>query len=381
MVPLCDLRLQYAQLKSEIDAAILSACENANYILGPVVRQFERQVATAMGSRHAIGLNSGTDALQLALRGLGIGPGDEVITTPFSFIATSEAIEMVGARPVFADVIPETLNLDPQHVAAAITPRTKALLPVHIFGQPCEMDAILELASAHQLAVIEDCAQAMGATYRGKPVGTMGDAGCYSFFPSKNLGGFGDGGMLVTDNDTVAERVEMLRRHGGRVKYHHSELGLNSRLDELQAAILQVKLPYLNRWNEMRRQHAAYYQDQLQGRAGITVLGNHPEALSVPGIESVFHQFTVLVNDRDRVRDALSSAGIGCAVYYPVPLHLQQAHSGLGYRRGDFPNAEYAADHCLSLPMFPGLTSSQQDQVVQTLSAAVKTRAPIRLAA
>lgn len=381
MVPLCDLRLQYAKLKPEIDAAIQSVCENAHYILGPRVREFEQQVAETVRTRHAVGLNSGTDALQLALRGLEIGPGDEVITTPFSFIATSEAIEMVGARPVFADIKPGTMNLDPEKVREVITPRTKAILPVHLFGQPCEMQALLEIAEEHNLYVVEDCAQAMGATYKGMPIGTIGDAGCYSFFPSKNLGCFGDGGMLVTNDDKVGERVEMLRRHGGRIKYHHSELGLNSRLDELQAAILQIKLPHLNQWNESRRERAAYYKRQLGAVSEVTLLEEHPEVSLRKDTQSVYHQFTILVEDRDRVREELSSAGIGCAVYYPVPLHLQETHAALGYQRGDFPNAEFAADRCLSLPMFPELTQEQQDEVIATLKAAVSTRVSIRIAA
>ena len=253
MIPVCDLKQQYRSLKSEIDAAMQQVAADAHFILGPNVKSLEKEIAAYCDCAHAAGVANGTDALHLALRALRIGPGDEVITTPFTFVATTEAIGIVGARPVFVDIDPHTFNIDPAKIEAAITPRTKAILPVHLYGQPCEMDAIMEIAERHGLYVVEDCAQAIGATYKGRKVGSFGHAGCLSFFPSKNLGCFGDGGMVVSGNKEVFERVEMLRRHGGKVKYHHCELGLNSRLDELQAAILRVKFKHLEAWSEQRR--------------------------------------------------------------------------------------------------------------------------------
>lgn len=382
MIPLCDLRRQYDGLKIELDAAMQSVAANAHYILGPNVKRLEADVADFCQCRHGIGVGSGTDALHLALRALEIGPGDEVITTPFTFVATTEAIGMVGATPVFADIDASTFNLDPDAVEAAITPRTRAILPVHLYGQPCDMDRIMEIAEKHHLDVVEDCAQSIGATHRGRQTGSFGRAGCLSFFPSKNLGGFGDGGMVVTNEDRLAKRVEMLRRHGGRVKYHHETLGLNSRLDELQAAILRVKLPRLRRWEELRRRRAHHYNTMLADVPGVTC----PRELTTQGpkvatsdesggayrlVEAVYHQYTIEVDHRDAVAALLTAAGIGCAVYYPVPLHLQEVHAALGYKRGDMPRAEHAAARCLSLPMFPELTDAEIDRVVAELRKAV----------
>ncbi|MCG8433057.1 MAG: DegT/DnrJ/EryC1/StrS family aminotransferase, partial [Gammaproteobacteria bacterium] len=262
MIPICDLKQQYLPLKEEIDAVMQEVAASGHYILGPQVRAFEQEMADYCGCQYAIGVGSGTDALHLALLALGIGPGDEVITTPFTFIATTEAIGMVGATPVFVDIDPQTFNIDVEQIESAITSRTKAILPVHLYGQPCEMEAISALANQYSLRVVEDAAQALGATYQGQKVGAFGTAGCFSFFPSKNLGCFGDGGMVVTNDKDVHDRVEMLRRHGGKVKYHHSELGLNSRLDALQAAILRIKLPHLDSWNQSRR-NIAYRYNQL----------------------------------------------------------------------------------------------------------------------
>jgi dTDP-4-amino-4,6-dideoxygalactose transaminase len=381
MVPLCDLQIQYRALKAEIDAAFQAAAAQAQYILGPQVKQLERDIAEFCQCAHGVGVASGTDALHLALRALNIGPGDEVITTPFTFIATTEAIGILGATPVFVDIDPRTFNLDPQRVAAAITPRTKVVLPVHLYGQPCDMEALLEIAGQHGLWVVEDCAQAFGATYRGKRVGSFGVAGCLSFFPSKNLGCFGDGGMVVTNDPQLYERVECLRRHGGKVKYHHDELGLNSRLDEVQAAILRVKFPHVEAWNRLRREHAYRYNrgladvsevvrpSELTAAGPAVALEEPPNAERL--VEAVYHQYTIQVEDRDTVARLLTAAGIGHAVYYPVPLHLQRVHSNLGLGPGSFPHAERAARHCLSLPMFPELTAAQQDLVVETLAAAV----------
>jgi len=377
MIPMCDLTRQYRSLKSEIDAAMQDVAGGSRYILGPNVKAFEKEMAEYVGCRHAVGVGSGTDALHLSLKALGIGPGDEVITTPFTFVATSEAICMAGARPVFVDIDPVTFNIDPCKIEPAITDQTRAILPVHLYGQPCDMDAISLIAEKHDLSIIEDCAQAIGAKYKGRCVGTFGGAGCFSFFPSKNLGGMGDGGMVTTNSPEVFERVEMLRRHGGRVKYHHSEVGLNSRLDELQAAILRIKLRHLNDWNNSRREHAECYNRLIEGLPGVvrpselsregTVIptqpGQHDESL----LRTVYHQYTLLVDDRQRVQEAMQAAEVGCLVYYPVPLHLQEVHAGLGYHPGSLPVAENVADRCVSIPMFPELSELEQRQVVQVL--------------
>jgi len=383
MIPLCDLKHAYASLKTEIDAAMQRVAAETRYILGPNVKALEHDVAAFCQCRHGVGVASGTDALHLALRALGIGLGDEVITTPFTFVATTEAIGIVGATPVFVDVDPLTFNLDPAGIEAAITPRTRAILPVHLYGQPCDMSPILEIARRHDLRVVEDVAQALGATYRGRRAGSFGDAGCLSFFPSKNLGGFGDGGMVVTNDDELAERVEMLRRHGGRVKYYHDELGLNSRLDELQAAILRVKLPHLEQWNASRRQRAHRYNElladvpeitpphELTDRGPVVRRGDDVADGRPPLLEAVYHQFTVLVDDRDAVSKRLKEKGIGNAIYYPVPLHLQEVHAHLGHGPGSLPVCERLARRCLSLPMFPELSEEQIGHVVETLRAAV----------
>lgn len=391
MIPLCDLTLQYRNLKTEIDAAMQKVAEQARYILGPNVKAFESELADFTGAEFAAGVGSGTDALHLALRALGIGPGDEVITTPFTFIATTEAISIVGARPVFCDIDPRTFNLDTTAIESLVTPRTRAIMPVHLYGQPCNMDLIADIAARHGLAVIEDCAQAIGATYRGRQVGTFGEAGCFSFFPSKNLGAMGDGGMVISSEKSVYSRVEMLRRHGGRIKYHHSEIGLNSRLDELQAAILRIKLKHLAEWCDARRQNAVRYNRMFDGVDGVQCprefSPEHARILDPSEISasaetrSVYHQYTIMVEHRDVVMQALKEHEIGSLVYYPVPLHLQEVHADLGYRRGDLPHAEFAAEHCMSLPMFPELAESQQARVVQVVSDAVRQASSIRSAA
>ena len=374
MIPLCDVQRQYVELQPEIDSAVQQAMADGRYILGPNVKAFEQEMADYLDCEYAVGVNSGTDALHLALRALNVGPGDEVITTPFTFVATTEAIGMVGATPVFVDIDPHTFNIDPNRIEQAITPNTKVILPVHLYGQPCAMAEIREIAEQHALLVVEDNAQSLGATYGGRKVGPLGDVGCLSFFPSKNLGCFGDGGMVVTNNREIYERAEMLRRHGGRVKYHHTELGLNSRLDEIQAAILRVKLPQLDRWNASRRQ-AAYYYNQLLGDTPTVVCPQEhtganritpraDQSLANDSCNAVYHQYTIQVDDRSGLQAALQAAEIGSAIYYPVPLHRQQLHADLGYRPGDFPAADAAAERCLSLPMFPGITREQQEAVV-----------------
>lgn len=374
MIPMCDVAQQYESLRGEIDAAMQQVAKDGHYILGPNVAAFEKEAAAFCQVERAVGVGNGTDALHLALRALGIGPGDEVITTPFTFIATAEAVSLLGATPVFVDIDPQTFNIDPAKIEPAITPRTKALLPVHLFGQPCDMNPVLDIARRHGLFVVEDCAQAMGATYKGKPVGGLGDAGCFSFFPSKNLGCLGDGGMVVSNNPEIAERVEVLRRHGGRVKYYHDEVGVNSRLDELQAAILRVKLPHLATWNRQRREHAAWYNAQLHGLPGLRC----PLERQHDGdrIGAVYNQYTVLVDDRDAVTGALKSQGVGSAIYYPVPLHRQTVYADLGYADGSLPQAEEAARHCLSLPIFPEMTAEQRARVVDSLTAAVSASRP-----
>ncbi|MBN1908710.1 MAG: DegT/DnrJ/EryC1/StrS family aminotransferase [Pirellulales bacterium] len=382
MIPLCDLKRQYQALKDQFDAAFAEVAAGAHYILGPNVKQLEADVAKLCECRFGVGTANGTDSLHLALRALRIGPGDEVITTPFTFVATTEAIGIVGATPVLVDVDPKTFNLDPAAVEAAITPKTRAILPVHLYGQPCDMDAIMRLAQEHDLHVVEDGAQSLGARYRGRPVGSFGAAGCLSFFPSKNLGAMGDAGMVLSNDEELAGRVEMLRRHGGQVKYYHAELGLNSRLDELQAALLRVKLPYLERWVELRRQHAYRYNTLLADvdevvcpheltETGPVVPLGEPPAGDGQLVHAAYHQYTVLVDNRDAVAAHLKEAGVGHAIYYPVPLHLQEVHAGLGYQPGSLPHAEAAAARCLSLPMFPELRPEEIEEVVRVLKEAI----------
>ncbi|MHB0937042.1 MAG: DegT/DnrJ/EryC1/StrS family aminotransferase [Armatimonadota bacterium] len=385
MIQVCDLRAQYAQLKDEIDAAMQAVAAGGYFIMGPNVKAFESEVAAYSGCKYAAGVNSGTDALHLALRALRIGPGDEVITTPFTFVATTEAIGIVGATPVFVDIDPATFNMDPAQIEAKITPRTKAILPVHLYGQAADMDPILEIARQYNLRVIEDVAQAMGATYKGRKVGTIGDVGCLSFFPSKNLGAFGDGGMVITNDQEIYERVEMLRRHGGKIKYHHTELGLNSRLDELQAAILRVKLKYLDQWVQTRRAHAYAYNEALASIAGVqtprerdgdTVMSPTPgQVFPEDQLFAAYHQYTVLVDDRDGVQDRLKAADVQTMIYYPVPLHLQEVHENLGHKRGDFPESEAAADRCLSLPIYPEMTEEQRQTVISAVAKSVAVSA------
>ena len=363
MIPILDLTEQYRALKREIDAAISGVLESGHYINGPNVNALEQEIAAFVGSDYAVALNSGTDALHLALRALDIGPGDEVITTPFTFVATTEAIGILVATPVFVDIDPETFNIDPAAIEAAITPRTQAIVPVHLYGKPAPMAEIMRIAQRHGLAVVEDCAQSIGAAIAERQTGTFGDAAAFSFFPSKNLGAYGDGGMLTTSRRDVAERVRALRGHGGRVKYHHEEIGVNSRLDELQAAILRTKLPHLNHWIEARRANARAYSAELERVVDVPV--------EESGTRHVFHQYTIRVPERERVAASLKDQGVQTMVYYPVPLHLQKVHEPLGYSRGAFPHAETAAESVLSLPMFPELGAEQRDTVVRALEGAM----------
>lgn len=364
MIPVCDLKRQHHQLRPELNRAFSDVLDSGSFINGPNVTGFEDEMARYLNVAHAVGLNSGTDALHLALRALDIGAGDEVITTPFTFVATTEAIGMVGATPVFADIDPLTFNIDPKAVDTAVTPRTRAIMPVHLYGLPADMHEIMAIAKRRQLAVIEDCAQSVGARIGSSFTGTIGTIGAFSFFPSKNLGACGDGGMIVTGDSELAARVRRLRAHGAAVKYYHDELGLNSRLDELQAAILRVKLNHLEHWIERRRTIGAWYTVAL-GRAAGVVMPFEPGGRAV---RHVYHQYTCrILEDRDRLGQQLRERGVQTMVYYPVPLHLQSVHANLGLREGAFPEAERAAREALSLPMFPELRDTEVDHVVTSL--------------
>ncbi|MEX0911993.1 MAG: DegT/DnrJ/EryC1/StrS family aminotransferase [Gemmatimonadota bacterium] len=367
-VPLLDLTAQYKALANPLRSAILDLVEEQRFILGPPVERLEAEVREFLGVGSAIGCASGTDALLLSLRALDIGAGDEVVTSPFTFFATAGAIHNVGARPVFADIDPETFNLDPDLAAAAVTDRTRAVIPVHLFGQMASMAAFRRLGDARGIGVIEDAAQAIGARQRSPDglritTGTLGDTAAFSFFPSKNLGGFGDGGMVTTNSEPLAERLYRLRVHGGKQMYHHEEVGYNSRLDALQAAVLSVKLPHLEGWSESRRRNARYYDDALAGLDGVVT----PRI--APGNESIYNQYTIRVLEgrRDALREALGDQGVGSAVYYPVPLHLQECFGYLGHARGDFPVAERACEEVLSLPVFPELTEEQREHVARAI--------------
>lgn len=360
MIPVLDLKAQYAAIGNEIDDAIKAVLLSTEFVLGAAVRSLEEQVAAYCECRFGVGVASGTDALRLMLAAIGIGPGDEVITTPFTFIATGNTISHTGARPVFIDIDRGTFNLDTDLLEEAITPKTKAIVPVHLFGQPADMDAVLQVAKRHNIKVIEDAAQAIGARYKGKRVGGFGDAGCLSFYPTKNLGAYGDGGLVVTNDSALAEKVNVLRRQGGKKKYYAEVLGFNSRLDSIQAAILSVKLKYLDDWNAARRNVAARYDELLKG-SPVTVPYQSPDNYHV------FHQYTIRAPGRDALAAHLHEQGIGSMVYYPVPLHLQPIYDELGYRQGSLPNAELAAREVLSLPMYPELNEDQQVRVATAI--------------
>ena len=361
-IPMVDLQIQYRQLKAEIDHAIHGVLDTSHYILGPQGQGFEVEAAAYLGVKHAIGVSSGTDALHLALRAAGLGPGDEVITSPFTFIATAEAIAYVGATPVFVDIDPRTFNLEPELVKQAITPQTRAILPVHLFGQPADLATLKQLCDAHGLLLIEDCAQSFGAACAGKQTGSWGALGCFSFFPSKNLGCYGDGGMVVTNDDRLAEQVRMLRNHGSKVRYHHDIIGYNSRLDELQAAILRVKLRHIDRFNLQRRTNAHYYSARLAA-AGVT-----PPCEDGKGVH-VYHQYTVLSERREALQQALTQAGCASAVYYPIPLHRQNVFAA-ACAGVSLPVSEQTAAQVLSLPIYPELSEDQMDRVIAAIREA-----------
>jgi len=362
MIPLVDLKAQYTAIKSEMDAAIQRILDNTSFILGAEVQAFEQAFADFCETKHAIGISSGTDALHLALLACGVGPGDEVITTPFTFIATTEAISMCGARPVFADIDLRTYNIDPNQVETVITPRTKAILPVHLYGQPADMDALVKIARRHNLSIIEDAAQAHSARYKERRTGTLADAACFSFYPGKNLGAYGDAGAVVTNNNEIAERIFLLRNHGRQSKYEHLIEGYGNRLDALQAAILKVKLAHLDDWNHSRRAIAALY---------TKLLSDNPDIITPfvpPWAEPVWHLYVVRLQERDAMRKRLKEAGIASGIHYPIPLHLQPAYQHLGLQSGAFPNAEKAANEVLSLPIYAELKESQVAQIVEILS-------------
>ena len=366
-VPFVDLSAIHDPIRAELLAAVEGVITADRYILGPEVEAFEREVAAYLGVEHAVGVSSGTDALLLALMALDVGPGDEVITSPYTFFATGGAVARLGARPVFVDVEPESLNLCPAQVEAAITPKTRAIIPVHIFGRSADMTALCHLACANDLPIIEDAAQAIGATWDGSRVGSIGRLGCFSFFPAKNLGGFGDGGLVTTRDEELADRVRRLRKHGGHAQYHHQEVGGNFRLDALQAAVLRVKLPHLEAWTEARIANAQGYAERFEA-AGLSDRVTLPE--QGPG-RHVYNQYVVRVGGgaRDAVREALRAAGVGCAVYYPVPLHQQPCFRD--DHEGALPASEAAAQDSLALPIAPGLTPAMQDEVVEVIRSAL----------
>jgi dTDP-4-amino-4,6-dideoxygalactose transaminase len=370
-VPLLDLHAQYAPLRDEILAAVVRVCDSQRYIMGPEITAFEEEIAPLVGVRHAVAVSSGTDAVLLALMTLGIRPGDEVITSTYSFFASAGAIVRLGARPVLVDIDPVTFNLDPASVAVALTPRTTAVMPVHLFGLSADMDPILASASRAGVPTVEDAAQAIGATYQGRRCGSIGRLGCFSFFPSKNLGAFGDAGLLTTEDPALAARARLLRNHGMEPKYYHHMVGGNFRMDALQAAVLRVKAPHLAAWSEARRVNASRYA-RLFRDAGLLDRAILP--VEPPGHRHTFNQFVIRVSDRDGLKAHLDRRGIGNEIYYPVPFHLQPCFADLRYRVGDFPQAERAANESLAIPIYSELTVEQQQTVVEAIAEFLNDR-------
>lgn len=366
--PFLDLQAQFASIREEILAAVYSNLESQQFILGPEVDAFEKEIGALTRCRHAIACASGTDALILALLALDIGPADEIVTTPFTFVASAGSIARVGATPVFVDIDPLTFNIDPRKIEKAITPRTKAIMPVHLFGLSAAMDEINAIAASHKIPVVEDAAQAIGAQIHGRPAGSLGAIGCFSFFPSKNLGGAGDGGMITTNDDAIAGRLKLLHLHGARDRYVYEIVGMNSRLDALQAAILRVKLGHLNEWNHARRQNAARYRTLFEE---FHLVGKVVGPEEPPDFMHVYNQFTIRVQNRDALREKLRAQAIPSEVYYPIPLHLQKAFEYLGYKPGDFPESESASREVLSLPIYPELSEEQQRTVVAAIAASL----------
>ena len=364
-VPMVDLKIQYEAIKEEMNNAVLGVIQSAHFILGPHGKALEQEIAAYHGVKHAVAVASGTDALHLALLAAGVRRGDEVITTPFTFIATAEAASYIGAVPVFVDIDLDTFNMDIAKIEAAVTKKTKAIVPVHLYGQPVDMDGLMHIAKKHGLKVIEDCAQSFGAEWRGKKTGTFGDLGCFSFFPSKNLGGYGDGGMVITRDAELSERLQSLRNHGSHVRYYHDEVGFNSRLDEIQAAVLRIKLRHIDEYNAKRRKNALLYNKHL-ANAGIKTPSEQD------GTKHVFHQYTIKIKDRDKVKQKLDAGNVTSSmIYYPVPLHLQAAYKDLAMRAGSLPQAEKAAKEVLSLPMYPELMEGQIQQVADAVKQSI----------
>jgi dTDP-4-amino-4,6-dideoxygalactose transaminase len=360
-VPLLDLKRQYLPLKSEMDAAVLNVLDHGKFILGPEVKELEAKVAKYSGVSQGIGVNSGTDALLLALRAVGVAPGDEVITTNYSFFATAGVISRLGAKPVFVDIEPDSYNIDPNLIEAAITNKTKAIVPVHLYGQMADMDPIMAIAKKHNLPVIEDGAQSIGVTYKGKLCGSMGTIGCFSFFPSKNLGGIGDGGMIVTDDQELSDSCRMLRVHGSKPKYYHKIVGFNSRLATIQAAAIMVKLPHLKAWSEGRQKNAAYYDERFAASKIVTPTVKEYTTFHI------YNQYTIAVENRDELLSKLREKKIGCEIYYPVPFHTQECFADLGYKADEFPNSNKACNSVISIPIFPELTEAERAFVADSV--------------
>jgi dTDP-4-amino-4,6-dideoxygalactose transaminase len=365
VVPFLDLKAQYAPLREEMVQAVTEVMDSTTYVLGPKVAAFEEAFAAYVGAKHAIGVNTGTSALHLALICAGVGPGDEVITVPMTFIATSWAISYCGASPVFVDVDAVTYTMDPSQVEKKITPKTKAILPVHLYGQPADLKPLLEIGKRHGIPVIEDCAQSHGAKYYDRNVGTFGKSGCFSFYPGKNLGAYGEGGAIVTNDDAIAARMRALRDHAQEKRYHHQEIGFNYRMDSFQGAVLGIKLRHIEKWSEARSAAAENYKKLL---AGLPLQA----PVQAPGRRSVWHLYVVLHPQRDRLQKELQARNVHTGLHYPIPLHLQKAYKHLGYQAGDFPVSERVGRECLSLPMFPELTGRQQEAVADALEEALR---------
>jgi UDP-2-acetamido-2-deoxy-ribo-hexuluronate aminotransferase len=357
-IQMVDTKNQYLKIKAEVDSAIQSVIDSTQFIQGPAVKQFESNVEKYLGSKHAIGCASGTDALQIAMMAMGIKPGDEIITTPFTFVATTETIALLGARPVYVDIDEKTFNIDVSKIEERITPKTKAIMPVHLYGQPAEMNKIMEIAKARNIYVIEDAAQALGAEYNGKKICTIGDINCISYYPSKNLGAFGDAGMITTDNDEQAEMLRMIIAHGSKRKYYHEILGVNSRLDSIQAAILDVKLKHLDEYCAARQEAAEKYNARFTGKIETPYV--------MPNVKHIFHQYSIRVKRRDEMQQFLKEHGIPSMIYYPVPLHLQEAYK-YDYKRGDYPVSEEIAGDILSLPIHTELTDDQINYIADKI--------------
>jgi dTDP-4-amino-4,6-dideoxygalactose transaminase len=370
-IPMLDLKAQYAQVKDEVEAALARVIASQHFINGPDVDALETELAAYCQAKHAIGVSSGSDALLVALMALDVGHGDEIITTPYTFFATAGAIARLGARPVFVDIDPATFNIDPHGIAARITPRTRAIIPVHLFGQCADMDPIMAVANKHHIPVIEDAAQAIGAEYKGRRAGSIGTVGCFSFFPSKNLGALGDGGACTTNDAALADKIKLLRGHGSNPKYFHKVVGGNFRLDTIHAAALRVKLKYLDGWTA-GRQHGADYYTRLFTRHGLE--GKQAVTPRVVQNRHIFNQFVVRFDDREGVREHLRVNKIGTEIYYPQPMHLQECFAYLGHQQGEYPESERAAATSLALPMFPELTNAQRERVVTTIAGFYQAR-------